>query len=40
MFFSRHNGEARINNAAADCTGVKASNGTVWIIDSVLLPNL
>lgn len=28
----------RINNSQADCMAVKTSNGTVWIIDSVLLP--
>lgn len=27
-----------INQSVADCTAVKTTNGTVWIIDSVLLP--
>lgn len=27
-----------INQSNADCTAVKTTNGTVWIIDSVLLP--
>ena len=31
---------ALVNNAAVTCQGVKTDNGTVWIIDSVLLPNL
>jgi uncharacterized surface protein with fasciclin (FAS1) repeats len=40
VYFSRSGGEARVNNAAVACQGVRASNGTVWVIDSVLLPNL
>lgn len=27
-----------VNQSNADCTAVKTTNGTVWIIDSVLLP--
>jgi uncharacterized surface protein with fasciclin (FAS1) repeats len=27
-----------VNQSGADCTAVKTTNGTVWIIDSVLLP--
>lgn len=27
-----------VNQSMADCTGVRTTNGTVWIIDSVLLP--
>jgi uncharacterized surface protein with fasciclin (FAS1) repeats len=27
-----------INQSKADCTAVRTSNGTVWIVDSVLLP--
>ena len=27
-----------VNQSVADCTAVRTSNGTVWIIDSVLLP--
>jgi uncharacterized surface protein with fasciclin (FAS1) repeats len=40
VYFSRSGGEARVNNAAVACEGVRTSNGTVWVIDSVLLPNL
>lgn len=40
VYFSRHNGEARVNNAAVTCEGVRTSNGIVWVIDSVLLPSL
>lgn len=40
LYFSRAGGEALVNNAAVSCQGVKTDNGTVWIIDSVLLPNL
>ena len=29
---------ASVNQSVASCTGVKTNNGTVWIIDSVLLP--
>jgi uncharacterized surface protein with fasciclin (FAS1) repeats len=28
----------QVNQSKVDCTGVRTSNGTVWIIDSVLLP--
>lgn len=28
----------KVNQSVADCQGVKTSNGTVWLIDSVLLP--
>jgi uncharacterized surface protein with fasciclin (FAS1) repeats len=38
VFFSRYDTEARVNQAAVDCQGVKTDNGLVWIIDSVLLP--
>ena len=40
VYFSRTNGAARVNNAGITCQGVATDNGTVWIIDSVLLPNL
>lgn len=33
-----HGTGASINQSVADCTAVKTTNGTVWIIDSVLLP--
>lgn len=29
---------ASVNQSTANCKGVRTSNGTVWIIDSVLLP--
>jgi len=29
---------ASVNQSVASCTGVKTTNGTVWLIDSVLLP--
>ena len=31
-------GAPSVNQATADCTGVSTSNGVVWILDSVLLP--
>ena len=40
VYFARTEGQARVNNAGVACEGVKTDNGTVWIIDSVLLPNL
>jgi uncharacterized surface protein with fasciclin (FAS1) repeats len=27
-----------VNQSTASCTGIKTNNGTVWLIDSVLLP--
>ena len=38
VFLSRYDGEARVNQAAVSCQGVKTDNGLVWIIDSVLIP--
>jgi uncharacterized surface protein with fasciclin (FAS1) repeats len=35
--FERGSGAA-VNQSIADCTAVRTTNGTVWIIDSVLLP--
>jgi uncharacterized surface protein with fasciclin (FAS1) repeats len=35
--FERGTGAA-VNQSTADCTAVHTTNGTVWIIDSVLLP--
>lgn len=29
---------ASVNQSVASCTGVRTTNGTVWLIDSVLLP--
>ncbi|WP_425257764.1 fasciclin domain-containing protein [Rubrivivax sp. RP6-9] len=35
--YSRGTGPA-VNQSVADCTAVRTTNGTVWIVDSVLLP--
>ena len=40
VYFGRSGGAARVNGAGISCQGVKTDNGTVWIIDSVLLPAL
>ncbi|MEP5568746.1 MAG: fasciclin domain-containing protein [Halioglobus sp.] len=40
VYFGRADGEARVNMAGVSCQGVKTDNGTVWVIDSVLLPAL
>lgn len=40
VFYSYDGGAPRVNNAAVDCSGVKTSNGIVWLIGSVLLPAL
>ena len=40
VYFGRAGGEARVNMAGVACQGVKTDNGTVWVIDSVLLPAL
>ncbi|MCX2976167.1 fasciclin domain-containing protein [Candidatus Marimicrobium litorale] len=38
VFIDRTQGYSRVNNARVSCQGVQASNGLVWIIDSVLIP--
>jgi uncharacterized surface protein with fasciclin (FAS1) repeats len=39
VFLDYENGQGpQINQSTTSCQGVRASNGTVWIIDSVLLP--
>jgi uncharacterized surface protein with fasciclin (FAS1) repeats len=38
VYLSRNAGEPRVNTATVQCQGVKADNGLVWIIDSVLQP--
>ena len=38
IFFHRMDNKQMINNAEVSCTGVRVSNGTVWFIDSVLMP--
>jgi len=40
VYYDRYDQTPRVNNAAVSCQGVKASNGLVWILDSVLLPAL
>jgi uncharacterized surface protein with fasciclin (FAS1) repeats len=40
VYYSYFGGEPRVNNAGVSCSGVKVSNGMVWIIDSVLIPAL
>jgi uncharacterized surface protein with fasciclin (FAS1) repeats len=40
VFFHRQGGEARVNDSAITCQGVKTDNGIVWIVDSVLMPQL
>ena len=40
VYYSYFDGAPRVNNAAVNCSGVKVSNGIVWIVDSVLLPAL
>lgn len=38
VFYNRMDETPMVNNAAVQCIGVKASNGYVWIIEDVLLP--
>ena len=39
VFFNRGNdGEPQVNQSAVSCQAVQTDNGTVWLIDSVLLP--
>jgi len=38
VFFSRYDQLPRVNQAAVSCQGVRADNGVVWVINSVLLP--
>lgn len=40
VFYSRGKNSPLVNNATMSCEGVLTDNGVVWIIDSVLLPNL
>ena len=40
VYYSYFDGAPRVNNAAVSCSGVKVSNGIVWVIDSVLIPAL
>jgi uncharacterized surface protein with fasciclin (FAS1) repeats len=38
VFYNRDQSGPRVNQSNVQCTGVRTSNGIVWIIDSVLLP--
>jgi uncharacterized surface protein with fasciclin (FAS1) repeats len=38
VFIGYDKGGPSVNQSTAACKGVKTSNGTVWVIDSVLLP--
>jgi uncharacterized surface protein with fasciclin (FAS1) repeats len=38
VYYGFIDGHARVNSAAVNCQGVRTSNGVVWLIDSVLLP--
>jgi uncharacterized surface protein with fasciclin (FAS1) repeats len=38
VFLGYNAGSAVVNQSGAACKGVKTSNGIVWIVDSVLLP--
>ena len=38
VYLSFNNGHPRVNNSAVSCSGVKASNGLIWFVDSVLQP--
>lgn len=40
LVYYSYKGGPMVNNAAVNCQGVQTDNGIVWIIDSVLLPNL
>ena len=40
VFFQRMDNAPMVNNAEVNCTGVMTSNGYVWLIDSVLFPQL
>jgi uncharacterized surface protein with fasciclin (FAS1) repeats len=36
--FLSYNKNPQINQSNTGCQGVRTSNGTVWIVDSVLMP--
>jgi uncharacterized surface protein with fasciclin (FAS1) repeats len=38
VFFNRGKDGSQVNQSNINCTGVQTTNGIVWIIDSVLLP--
>ena len=38
VYFSYNGGEPQVNNSTVNCAGVRASNGLIWFVDSVLQP--
>jgi len=38
LFFSNNRGGAGVNQSTVACQGIRAKNGLIWVIDSVLLP--
>lgn len=40
VYYERYDQFPHVNNAQVSCQGVRASNGLVWFLDSVLVPSL
>lgn len=38
VYYAFNNGQPNVNNAVVNCAGVRASNGLIWFVDSVLQP--
>lgn len=38
LFLSNNRGGAGVNQSTVNCQGIRAKNGLIWVIDSVLLP--
>ncbi len=38
VYYSFNDGHPRVNNSVVNCAGVRASNGLIWFVDSVLQP--
>ena len=38
VYYAFNNGQPQVNNSVVDCQGVRASNGLIWFVDSVLQP--
>ena len=38
LFLSNNRGGAGVNQSNVNCQGIRAKNGLIWVIDSVLLP--
>lgn len=38
LFLSNNRGGAGVNQSTVNCRGIRAKNGLIWVIDSVLLP--